>query len=236
MGRGEHGERSPVAPGTLGRVDEPRTDRVGLLIDQLTDAVALSRLRIDGITNDELSWEPFAGMWSIRRRGQATSTDAYGPGDFVLDFARDHDPFAGGPLTTAVWRIAHLASGYAGRYEWTFGTRSTPPEDLVAFRPDTTMLDRLWSEIDRWAAAVESLDDASLDQVGFGQYPHGLDPELPFITIVRWMNRETIHHLAEVALLRDLYERRDAHPREAWSGILDPSAGVVQRQNISFPS
>ncbi len=32
-----------------------------------------------------------------------------------------------------------------------------------------------------------------------------MDRDLPLIAIVRWMNRETIHHLAEVALLRDLY-------------------------------
>jgi hypothetical protein len=33
----------------------------------------------------------------------------------------------------------------------------------------------------------------------------GLDPQIPFIGIIRWTNRELIHHLAEVALLRDLY-------------------------------
>ena len=40
---------------------------------------------------------------------------------------------------------------------------------------------------------------------GYGAYPYGLDPQLPFIGVVRWTNRELIHHLAEVALLRDLY-------------------------------
>ena len=38
-------------------------------------------------------------------------------------------------------------------------------------------------------------------------YPYGLDPEIPFIGIIRWTNRELIHHLAEVALLRDLYAK-----------------------------
>jgi hypothetical protein len=41
---------------------------------------------------------------------------------------------------------------------------------------------------------------------GYGQFPFGLDPQLPFIGIVWWTNRELIHHLAEVALLRDLYQ------------------------------
>jgi hypothetical protein len=75
----------------------------------------------------------------------------------------------------------------------------------VAFQPDITMLERLWAEIDRWTTAVADLNDDQLDEIGFGQYPEGLDPYLPFIAIVRWMNRETIHHLAEVAVLRDLY-------------------------------
>jgi hypothetical protein len=96
-------------------------------------------------------------------------------------------------------------SAYAGRWEWTFGDRSTPPDDLVDFHADTTLVDRLWDEIDRWAMAIEDLGDDALDRVGYSQYPDGMDTELPFITIVRWMNRETIHHLAEVALLRDLH-------------------------------
>jgi hypothetical protein len=182
-----------------------RTDRIGLLLDQLGDAVTLSRARIDGISDAELCWEPHVEAWSIRPRGHAASPDAYGPGDQVLD--RDHglDPFAGGPLTTAAWRIGHLVSSFAGRWEWTFGQRQTPPDDLVDFRPDTSLVDRLWTEIDRWTNAIELLEDEHLDEVGYGQYPDGMDRHLPFITIVRWMNRETIHHLAEVALLRDLY-------------------------------
>ena len=52
-----------------------------------------------------------------------------------------------------------------------------------------------------------------LDKPGFGQYPYGLDPELPFIGIVWWTNRELIHHLAECALLRDLWRARSAQGR-----------------------
>ena len=189
-----------------------RTDRVGLLLDQLIDAVELSRLRIDGIDNTEFTWEPHPRMWTIRPRATATTKDAFGPGAFVLDADHTVDPFTGGPLTTIAWRVGHLLSMYAGRSEWTFGARSTPPSELVEFRPDTTMVERLWAEIDRWTNDVGDLDDERLDEIGFGQYPEGLDPHLPFITIVRWMNRETIHHLAEIALLRDLYAIQGQEP------------------------
>lgn len=185
-----------------------RTDRIGLLLDQLTDAVELSRLRIDGITDDELTWEPHPSMWSVRARGEASTPDAYGPGAFVLDRDESLDPFSGGPLTTAAWRIGHLVSSFVGRHHWTFGSRTVAPDDLVDFSPDTAMVERLWTEIDRWVTDIEALDDDRLDQVGFSSYRDGIDQHVPFITIVRWMNREAIHHLAEVALLRDIHRCR----------------------------
>ena len=182
-----------------------RTDRIGLLADQLSDAAELSRLRIDGVTNDEITWEPWPGMWSIRPRSEAQTPDAFGPGDFVLDHESGLDPFSGGPLSTMAWRVGHLTSAFAGRWEWTFGQRQTDPQLLVDFEPTTVMVDRLWIEIDRWLDEIEAMTDDQLDQPGFGQYPYGLDPHIPFVGIIRWMNREAIHHLAEVALLRDLY-------------------------------
>ena len=62
-----------------------RTDRVGVLVDQLVDSKDLSSDRLAGLTVEEYLWEPHAGMWSIRRRNEATTPDAYGPGEWVLD-------------------------------------------------------------------------------------------------------------------------------------------------------
>jgi hypothetical protein len=55
---------------------------------------------------------------------------------------------------------------------------------------------------------VDRLTDEQLDVPGYGQYPYGLDPGLPFIAIVWWVNREFIHYAAEAALLRDLWQAR----------------------------
>ena len=52
------------------------------------------------------------------------------------------------------------------------------------------------------------MTDEQLDQIGYGQFPGGLDPKLPFICIVWWTNRELIHHLGEVGLLRDLWSAK----------------------------
>jgi hypothetical protein len=183
-----------------------RTDRVGVLVDQLLDSKNISTGRLAGLTPHEYQWEPVIGMWSVRRRGQAVTPNAYGPGDWVIDHDTSIDPFEAGPLTTIAWRLGHLTSGFAGRWEWTFGGRSIDPKSMVDFSPDPgTSLGTLWEWVDRWAASIEAMTDEQLDVPGYGAYPYGLDPQIPFIGIIRWVNRELIHHLAEVSLLRDLY-------------------------------
>ena len=189
---------------------EIRTDRVGLLVEQLADSMNLSKDRVDGLSDAECLWEPAPAMWSLRRTADVRTGAAYGPGGWKLDRERI-DPFAPGPLTTIAWRLNHLLSGIAGRWEWTFGSRSIDPAELVEFSPGAgETLTALWSTTERWIASVEAMTAEQLDVPGFGQYPWGLDPQLPFIGIVRWVNREFIHHMAEVALLRDLYARREA--------------------------
>lgn len=187
-----------------------RTDRLGVLLDQLIESANLSRGRLEGLTRDEYLWEPYEGMWSIRPAGSGTTGQAFGPGEWVLDYEHG-DAFAPGPLTTIAWRICHVTSGFAGRWEWTFGSRSIDPELLVDFSPDVNVaLHRLWHEIERWGGSVADLTDSQLETPGFGAYPRGLDPHIPFIGILWWVNRELIHHLAEVALLRDLFAREHA--------------------------
>lgn len=183
---------------------ELRTDRVGLLLDQLETSRDLTRARLDGLSDEEYLWEPVPGAWSVRRRGESVTAGAYGPGEWLLDFDRgDPDP---APVTTIAWRIGHVAWCLAGRWEWTFGGRERPPEEILDFSPSAApALDQLWSLTDKWLASVAAMTDEQLDKPGFGQYPYGLDPRLPFIGIVWWTNREYIHHLAEVALLRDLW-------------------------------
>lgn len=188
---------------------EIRTDRLGVLIDQLTDAVEFSQARCLGMADHEYLWEPVGGMWSVRKRDQAATSAAFGPGEWVLD-RELLDPFAAGPFTTIAWRVSHLLNGFRGRSEWTFGSRQIDPAMVVDFTPRAAdAFELLWAEVTRWAADLETLTAGQLDQTGFGQYPWGLDAQLPFIGIVRWVNREFIHHMAEVALMRDLYDRRD---------------------------
>jgi len=187
---------------------EMRTDRVGLLLDQHESSVAISRERLAGLTDEEYFWEPVPDCWSVRRRGAAASPDAFGPGDWVLDWDRGHPRPE--PFTTIAWRLGHLVSMYVDRWEWTFGSRSIDPAVGTDFASSAEKaLAMLWEHAERFATSVAGMTDEQLDVPGYGQYPYGLDPELPFVSIVWWMNRELIHHTAEVALLRDVYLRRD---------------------------
>jgi DinB superfamily len=151
-----------------------------------------------------------AGCWSVRPREAVTSPAPVGAGDWVLDSfdyaARPRIEPSPPPFTTIAWRIGHLYQGFSARYEWTFGERKTPWDRVAEFTGSADVdKARLWALLERWHAAVAGLTDAQLDTVGFGQFPLGLDPRLPFIAIVWWTNQELIHHGAEVALLRDLW-------------------------------
>lgn len=182
-------------------------DRLGALLDQLDSARDLSRRRLGGLSDEEYLWEPVLDCWSIRPRGETVGADAYGPGDWQLDLEINApDP---PPVTTIAWRLGHLTSGIAGRWEWTFGSRQHSPEDLVDFTPGAAKALEEWQFwLSRWREGLTTATPGQLDRVGFSQYPWGLDRGIPFIGTVWWANQEIIHHLAEIALLRDLWRAR----------------------------
>jgi len=188
---------------------EIRTTRLGVLIDQLVDSKELSAGRLEGLTGGEFLWEPVDGTWSVRPRDEAATPDAFGPGEWVLDLDRSIDPFAAGPLTTIAWRIGHLTSGFAGRWEWTFGERRTDPKQMVDFTPSAARaVDTFWVTMDRWRVSVATVTEEQLDTVGFSQTPHTSDPDDPYASALAGANLELIHHMAEIALLRDLWRAR----------------------------
>jgi hypothetical protein len=181
-------------------------DRRGCLVDQFDTTYDISRERLAGLSDDEWGWQPAAGMWSVRRADEAASSHPLGTGEWRLDNGEPDPEPVPDPLTTIAWRLGHLTSGLAGRWEWTFGGRSADPNGLVDFAGGADAALRQLDEwMMRWREGLLTLTDEQLDTVGFGRYPFGLDPGIPFIGIVWWTNREVIHHLAEVALMRDLY-------------------------------
>lgn len=232
-----------------------RTDRLGLLLGQFDQAREMAQVRLKGLSDDEYLWEPVADCWSIRRRDEATTPRAYGPGEWVMDkgapdipsneyaevtrqaadgmtiakiaidwsvsverveqvlaHTGEPEPDAA-PVTTIAWRLGHLHSDFSGRWEWTFGERRHDPTLLVDFTPSATLaLERFWTLLDHWRDSIAAVTDEQLDTVGFSQYPYGSDPDDPYVAVLAGANLELIHHMAEIAVLRDLWRARFTTP------------------------
>jgi hypothetical protein len=71
-------------PDDVRRTDR-HTDRLGVLLGQLDKTRELAEVRLAMLGDEEYLWEPVAGCWSVRRREDATTARAYGPGEWVID-------------------------------------------------------------------------------------------------------------------------------------------------------
>ena len=173
------------------------------LVDQLEwHWSAQLRPRLDGLTDDEYLWEPVPGCWSVRPRAEAITNEAAGGGDLVLDYALPEPTPA--PITTIAWRLAHVIRGcLAFRTNSHFGG---PPADHETWEYAGTAagaLAQLDTTYAAWQAGVESLGQKGLIRpVGPAEGPFA---EAPYADLVLHINRELIHHGAEICLLRDLY-------------------------------
>ncbi|MVA76508.1 DinB family protein [Auraticoccus sp. F435] len=168
-----------------------------------------ARPRLEGLTDEEYLWEPVAGCWSLRRRGPDTPVDAPGSGEWTCDFT--FPPPQPEPVTTIAWRLAHVVVGVLGQRSAShFGAEfAWGPADYFRWRYVGTAaeaLEQLDATYGAWRAGVAALDAEGLARpVGPAE---GDWAEHPMAELVLHINREVIHHLAEVALLRDLYAHR----------------------------
>jgi hypothetical protein len=165
------------------------------------------RPRLDGLTDDEYFWEPVPDCWNVRRRGESQAPIAAGSGDYTIDFALPEPKPA--PVTTIAWRLAHITVGVfrmpAARH---FGGPATDYETFGYAGTAAEALAQLDAAHDVWTAGVRALGAAGLGQPcgpGYGPYA-----DRPMAGLVLHLNREAIHHGAEIALLRDLYLHRRA--------------------------
>ena len=162
------------------------------------------RPRLAGLTDDEYFWEPAADCWSVRPRGQGSAPVQAGSGGFTVDFAfPEPDP---PPVTTIAWRLAHIIVGVFGmRVAGHFGG---PPVGYQTFEYAGTAdgaLAQLDEQYAAWQAGVRGLGEDGLARpCGPAEGPFG---DKPMAALVLHINREAIHHGAEIALLRDLWRR-----------------------------
>jgi DinB superfamily len=166
------------------------TDLTTLLAEQLDwHWHGQLRPRLTGLTDDEYFWEPVPGCWTVHRDGG-------------IDFVYPQPEPA--PFTTIAWRLAHVIVGVlAMRNHSHF---DGPPADYQSWSYATgaqealLQLDRAY---DGWITGVRTLGADDLSRpCGPAEGPYA---DRPLSELILHINREVIHHGAEIACIRDLY-------------------------------
>jgi hypothetical protein len=188
-------------PGPKGGLDVPAA-----LADQLRwHWENQARPRLEGLSDEEYFWEPVRGCWSVRPRGTGTASIQAGSGNFTIDF--EYPEPVPAPFTTIAWRLGHLLVGVLGvRNAAHFGGPEVSYADFDYPGTAAGALELLDQYYGTWIHCISGLDEAALAApVGESEGPWAAEP---MATLVLHINREMIHHLAETALLRDLYAHR----------------------------
>jgi hypothetical protein len=160
------------------------------------------RPRLTGLTDEEYFWEPVPGCWSIRPRAQATTPLAMGPGEFVMDCALP--PHDAEPVTTIAWRLAHVIVGiFNCRVASHFGG---PPAEWATWDYAITAAEALRQLDEGYAAWIKGVRGLGADGLAQPCGPaEGSFAESSMAALMLHIQREVIHHGAEISLLRDLY-------------------------------
>jgi hypothetical protein len=147
------------------------------------------RPRFEGLDDTEYFWEPVPGCWTVHRDGG-------------IDFA--YPPPEPAPFTTIAWRLAHVIVGVlAMRAHSHFDGPPASYESWPYATDAQTALDQLDRAYDSWMSGVRRLDDAAM-RAPCGP-AEGQWAEHSMLELVLHINREVIHHGAEIACIRDLY-------------------------------
>jgi|SRR5436190_5433266 len=155
--------------------------------------------RMEGLTNEEFLWEPAGEVWTVRMVDGRPTPDAE-------VWAPEPGP---APPRTLAWTLGHLGDGSATRADWLVGSHSMRTGDQAWPMRAEEGLAFARAGLDTWRNGLAEMTDRDLDTVGRSAYPDGLDPELPLIEIVWWVNKELIFHAAEAWYVRDLYAARN---------------------------
>jgi hypothetical protein len=152
--------------------------------------------RLDGIDDAEYLWQPAQRVWTVQARSDGRSLpdeQSWAPG-----------PDANPPRTIA-WSVGHLAAGCLIRADHLVGSHTLRDEDLDWPMTAKAGLASLRAGLGAWRSGLEQMGDVDLDTVGRSAYPEGMDPSLPLMDIVWWVNKELLEHAAEIWYVRDLY-------------------------------
>jgi hypothetical protein len=151
--------------------------------------------RCQGLTDDELLWEPVADAWNLIPDPDRTGSWTY---------PYDYDPEPPHPVTTIGWRLVHIAAD-----NWIYTEHAFGPG--VRNFPDLVVAGTAAEVVADWTASrlpVETWLDDATDADLTEPRPSHLGEDLSAGEVIRILLDEQTHHGAEIALLRDLYLRR----------------------------
>jgi len=162
------------------------------------------RPRLVGLTDDEYFWEPVSDCWSVRPVDQVRTRQKTGSGPYRLEFEWPGPTPV--PVTTIAWRIGHIIEGcLLQRSADHFGGEPFNRDEFPYAPTADAALDQFDAAYARWSTGVRALGDEGLARpCGPAEGPFA---ETPLAGLILHINKELIHHCAEVALLRDLYLR-----------------------------
>jgi hypothetical protein len=147
------------------------------------------RPRLDDLTDEEYFWQPVPDCWTVHPDG-------------AIDFTYPEPQPV--PFTTIAWRLAHVIVGVlAVRNYAHFGGPEASYQTWQYATDAATAMRQLDEQYRKWIDSVRALSDDDLRRpCGPAEGPYA---DHPFIDLVLHINREVIHHGAEIACIRDLY-------------------------------
>jgi len=167
----------------------------------------------DGLSDEELFWEPVPGAWGIGPRTECRTATPFGDGDWVADFDADFamTAVAGAaiPMTTIGWLLWHIASTPGRLAELDFlggpvasgaGWTSpylTPHPVFPTAREAVDSMRAGWRALDR---AIQASNDEQLVHPYVEYY--GPTDGTQLIAVIL---NEISHHGAQICELRDLF-------------------------------
>src|SRR5699024_1544876 len=183
-----------------------------VLLDQIEWHVREQlRPRLEGLTDEEYFFDPSGTgrAWTVHPRtpaGEEPPTSLQGgSGETVIDFEVPEPSPA--PLTTIARRLGHLVVGVLPlRSPSPHGGAPAAYARCASAAAAAGALAECGAEYDRWIGGVRTWDADDL-QAAVGE-AEGAWAAHSRATLVAHLNRELIHHLAEIALLRDLWAHR----------------------------
>ena len=87
-----------------------------------------------------------------------------------------------------------------------------------------------------WRDGLATMTDEDLDTVGRSAYAGGLDPQLPLMDIVWWVNKELVFHSGEIWFARDLLTAPALSRRRDYPRARDQTRRLVPSMTTGSPA